>query len=82
MATGEIIQEMRVEYKGYIGQFTYDEDRELFEGQVANVKDLIIFQGKSIESLHFAFRDAINEYLSWYKKTGKEREKPFSLSLQ
>ena len=80
MATGEINQEIRVEYKGYIGQFNYDEDLEIFEGSIANIKDLVLFQGKSIEALHLAFKDAINEYIDWCKKTGKEPEKPTSLS--
>lgn len=68
-----------MEYRGYRGQFTYDEDQELFEGRVENIDDLIIFRGKSIESLQFAFRDAINDYLSWCKRIGKEPENPFSL---
>lgn len=65
-----------MEYRGYRGQFTYDEDQELFEGRVENVDDLIIFQGKSIESLQFAFRDAIIEYIDWCQKMGRKPEKP------
>ena len=68
-----------MEYKGYIGQFNYDADLDLFEGNIANIKDIILFQGKSIESLRFAFQDAINEYILWCKKRGKEPEKPFLL---
>jgi predicted HicB family RNase H-like nuclease len=68
-----------VEYKGYIGQFNYDEDLDLFEGSVSNIKDLILFRGKSIEALHLSFQDAINGYIHWCKKMGKEPEKPFSL---
>lgn len=68
-----------MEYKGYIGHFTYDEDLDLFEGKVANITDLVIFHGKSIEALHFSFQDAVNEYIIWCRKRGKEPEKPFSL---
>jgi hypothetical protein len=71
----------RMEYKGYIGHFTYDEDLDLFEGKVTNVEDLIIFHGKSINSLRFAFQDAINDHLTWCEKIGKEPEKPFSLPI-
>ena len=67
-----------MEYKGYIGQFVYDEDRELFEGHVSNITDIILFHGKSIDSLRLAFKDSINDYLSWCKRIGKEPEKPFS----
>jgi predicted HicB family RNase H-like nuclease len=70
-----------LEYKGYIGEFIYDEERELFEGTVANIEDRIIFYAKSVESLKIAFKDAINDYLSWCKRIGKEPEKPFSLPL-
>ena len=65
-----------MEYKGYIGLFTFDEKLELFQGRVSNIKDLITFQGKSMETLKYAFKDAINEYLNWCKKIGKNPEKP------
>lgn len=65
-----------MEYKGYIGQFAFDEKLDLFQGKVSNIKDLITFQGKSIESLGYAFKDSINEYMAWCKKIGKDSEKP------
>ena len=68
-----------MEYKGYIGHFTYDEVRDLFQGHVGNITHIVLFQGKSIESLRFAFQDAINEYILWCKKRGKEPEKTGSL---
>jgi predicted HicB family RNase H-like nuclease len=74
-----LIRTEELEYKGYIGQFIYDEERELFEGRVANTEARIIFYAKSVESLNLAFRDAINDYLTWCKRIGKEPEKPFSL---
>ncbi len=69
----------KLEYKGYIGVFDYDEDMDLFEGSIANIKDLILFQGKSMENLQFDFQDAVNDYIDWCKKRGKEPEEPFSL---
>lgn len=65
-----------MEYKGYIGLFTFDKKLWIFQGRVSNIKDLITFQGKSMETLHNSFRDSINEYLVWCKKTGKDPEKP------
>ena len=66
----------KMEYKGYIGEFSYDEDLDIFEGSITNAKDIVLFQGKSIESLFSDFQDAVNDYLGWYKKNGKEPEKP------
>lgn len=65
-----------MEYKGYIGDFVFDEKLELFQGKVSNSRALITFQAKSIENLRHAFQDAVNEYLEWSKKYGKEPEKP------
>ena len=66
-----------IEYKGYIGHFSFDEKTNLFYGKVANTHDLITFQGKSVKETHFAFQDAINEYIDWCKKHRKNHEKPF-----
>jgi predicted HicB family RNase H-like nuclease len=66
-----------MEYKGYIGQFTFNEKIELFQGKVSNINDIIIFQGKSIKTLELSFKDAINEYVTWCKKVGKDPEKPY-----
>jgi predicted HicB family RNase H-like nuclease len=68
-----------INYKGYIGHFTFDETKNIFYGRVANTHDLIIFQGKSIKETQEAFQDAINEHLEWCKKYGKKPEKSFSL---
>ena len=65
-------------YKGYEGSFSYDEDLDLFEGSISNIKTLIIFKGKSVDSTIVAFKDSINEYLEWCKITGRDPEKPSS----
>ena len=65
-----------MKYKGYIAHFSYDENLALFQGKVSNIHDLITFQGKSMESLRFAFHDAVNEYLTWCKKIGRVPERP------
>lgn len=65
-----------MEYKGYIGEFTYDEKRELFLGHISNIKGIIMFQGKSIETLRYAFKDSVNEHLAWCLKHRKSPEIP------
>ena len=65
-----------MEYKGYIALFSFDEKLQLFQGKVSNIHDLITFQGKSMETLRFAFHDAVNDYLTWCKKIGKGPERP------
>jgi len=61
-----------IEYKGYIGHFTFDEKANLFHGKVSNTHDLITFQGKSVKEMHLSFQDAVNDYIEWRKKFKKE----------
>ena len=65
-----------MEYKGYIGEYTFDEKRDLFLGHISNIKGIIMFQGKSIETLRYAFKDSVNEHLAWCLKHGKSPEIP------
>lgn len=64
-----------MEYKGYIGKFTFNEEIELFQGKVSNINDLVTFQGKSMEKLLQSFQNAVNDYLSWCEKNGKDPQK-------
>ncbi len=55
-------------YKGYFGQVTYDDEHKIFHGEVVGLKDLITFQGATVKELEKAFRDSINDYLTWCKE--------------
>ena len=65
-------------YKGYVGVVRLDEDAELFSGEVVNTRDVITFQGKSVDELKKAFRDSVDDYLDFCKSRNEEPEKPFS----
>lgn len=67
-----------MEYKGYIGEVTFDPDAHLFHGEVINTRDMITFQGKTVAELESAFRDSIDDYLEWCKQDGVSPEKPYS----
>ena len=65
-------------YKGYEASVEYDEDAEIFHGEVTDVRDVITFQGKSVAELKRALADSIEDYLAFCKKRGEEPDKPFS----
>jgi hypothetical protein len=44
-------------YKGYEATVEYDEDAEIFHGEVADLRDVITFQGKSVAELKKALPD-------------------------
>jgi predicted HicB family RNase H-like nuclease len=67
-----------MEYKGYVGRVEYDDDAGLFHGEVINTRDVITFQGATVEELRRAFRDSIEDYLAFCAERGEEPDKPFS----
>lgn len=69
-------------YKGYVGRIIYDDEAKLFHGEVVGLKDVITFQGTSVKELSKAFKDSIDDYLTWCKKRGEKPEKTFSGNLR
>lgn len=67
-----------IEYKGYIGRIEFDDEANLFHGEVINTRDVITFQGCSVNELKKALRDSIETYLTFCAKRGREPNKPFS----
>ena len=67
-----------MEYKGYVGAVDYDEDAELFHGEVLNLRDVVTFEGRSVRELRAAFEISVDDYLEFCRERGEEPEKPFS----
>ncbi len=67
-----------MEYKSYIGKVEYDDEAGIFHGEVINVRDVITFQGESVQEIRQAFRDSVEDYLEFCAERGEEPEKPFS----
>jgi predicted HicB family RNase H-like nuclease len=61
-----------MEYKGYIGKAEYDDDAEIFYGEVLGTLDVITFKGDSVEELKKSFRESIDEYLAFCARLGRE----------
>lgn len=70
-----------MKYKGYEGNITFDDEAEIFHGEVINTKDVITFQGNSVKELKKAFKDSVDDYLEFCTKKGEEPEKPYSGNL-
>ncbi len=65
-------------HKGYEALVEYDEEAELFHGEVLDLRDVITFQGRSVEELKQALADSVDDYLAFCAERGEEPEKPFS----
>ena len=73
-----------MEYKGYMGAVEYDAEAKLFHGDIVNTRDVITFQGTSVDEIERAFKDSVDDYISWCQEDGIEPEEPYSgiFSLQ
>lgn len=67
-----------LEHRGYVGRVEYDDEARLFHGEVLDLRDVVTFQGTSVEELEAAFRDSVDDYLEFCEERGEEPDKPFS----
>jgi predicted HicB family RNase H-like nuclease len=71
-----------MKYKEYIGHVIYDDEAKIFHGEVMGLRDVITFQGSTVQELERAFKDSIDEYLAFCKSRGERPEKTFSGNLR
>jgi predicted HicB family RNase H-like nuclease len=50
-----------VTYKGYEGVVKFDEEARIFHGEVISTRDVITFQGSTVDELEQAFRDSVDD---------------------
>ncbi len=67
-----------MEYKGYVAKVEFDDEAEIFHGDVINTRDVITFQGISVQELKRSLKDSIDDYLAFCADRGEEPDKPFS----
>lgn len=70
-----------LKYKGYSGHVEYDDEAKFFHGEVLDTRDVVTFQGKSVDEIEQSFRDSIDDYLDFCRDRGEEPDKPFSGKL-
>ncbi len=67
-----------MEYNGYRAVVTFDDEIGILHGEVVDTRDVITFQGQSVDELKQAFRDSVDEYLKICAERGRAPDKPFS----
>jgi predicted HicB family RNase H-like nuclease len=67
-----------MQYKGYIAQVEFDDEANVFHGEVSNTRDVITFEGSSVKELRKSFKESIDDYLAFCKERGEKPDKPFS----
>jgi len=67
-----------LEHNGYTGQVEFDGEAGHFHGEVLDTRDVITFQGTTVDEIEQAFRDSVDDYLEFCSERGEEPDKPFS----
>ena len=67
-----------MEYKGYIGKVEIDDEAGILHGEVINIRDVITFEGVTVDKVHKAFQESVDDYLEFCAQRGESPEKPFS----
>lgn len=65
-------------YKGYTGHVEYDHEAKIFHGEILDIKDVITFQGQTVNEIEEAFQDSIDGYLQFCEEREEKPDKPFS----
>lgn len=63
-------------YKGYSAPINYSDEDGLFVGHVSGLKDVIGFHGHSIQEVHRAFEEAVDDYLDVCERMNSELSNP------
>ena len=71
-----------LEYKGYKGSVEYSKQDDCLFGKVQGLsKELITYEGKTLEELRHDFEEGVDSYLEYCRAEGVEPAKPYSGKL-
>lgn len=67
-----------INYKEYSAVVKYSSEDQALIGKVINIRDVIVFEGQSVEELQIAFEESIDLYLEHCEENGISPSKPYS----
>ena len=67
-----------MEYKGYFAKVEFDDNANIFHGEIINLRDVITFEGETVDELRTALVNSVEDYLAFCKERGEEPDKPYS----
>jgi predicted HicB family RNase H-like nuclease len=66
-----------IEYEGYRGVIEFDPSIDSFHGRVVGLRDVVTFQGRSLDELRREMAESVDDYLEFCAEIGKEPERPY-----
>lgn len=70
-----------LEYRGYASTVEFSAEDRCFHGKIAGIRDLVAYDGTTVDELEKNFHRAVDEYLAFCVEEGKTPDKPFKGSL-
>ena len=67
-----------MQYKGYSATVIFDDENDLFHGEVLGIRDVVTFQGSSAKELRRAFKESVDDYLDFCRQRRVSPDKPVS----
>lgn len=67
-----------LKYKDYQAILEIDAEAGIFHGEIINIRDVVTFEGISVDELQQAFRESVVDYLEFCLAGGETPDKPFS----
>jgi len=58
--------------RDFLAIVCFSEEDDVFYGEIEGIDDLISFEGRSVDELRIAFREAVDDYLELCKMSGKK----------
>ena len=66
-----------IEYKDYTGVFEFDPSIDAFHGRILGLRDVVTFQGRSLDELRSEMAESVEDYLDLCAAEGKEPDRPY-----
>ncbi|MEE9393537.1 MAG: type II toxin-antitoxin system HicB family antitoxin [Planctomycetota bacterium] len=67
-----------LKHRGYVGHADLDVDAGVLHGEILGIRDVVTFEGTSVDELQKAFEDSVDDYLEMCEERGEEPNKPCS----
>ena len=65
-----------MKYKGYTALIEFSDEDGCLIGKVLGIRDVIVFDGNTVEEIRTNFQDMIDHYIAACGKAGREPNKP------
>lgn len=68
-------------HKDFLATIHFSPEDDCFHGRIEGINDLVSFEGRSVNELKKAFREAVVDYIEICRTTGKETQRSYKGSF-